>query len=386
MIHDVQSVLIVEDSKAQRTLLEMMCVDLNIPKILIAKNGRKALDLLETEQNIDLLLCDLELPEIDGIEMINLIAKKRKNFALVVMSGREQSLISAVELMAKSEGLYTLGAIKKPLSENVLRSVLEKFNRQSLTNISAPKQSITKQIQASDLLEALKQDQLSLYFQPKVQFKTDELVGVEALLRWRHPIHGMISPAEFIPLAIKYQLIDTLTLWVIDKAILTLKNWQNQQINLSISINLSAKSFENPAFASQILERLQQHKINPKNLIFEVTETEVINDIGAALCLLTKLRLAGFGLSIDDYGTGQSSVRQLTQIPFTELKMDRMLIDGIHGKDHLKVIFESTQRMCHKLDIQIVAEGIEKIEEWNYLTQADCDLAQGFLICPPVTV
>ncbi|MGC9386546.1 MAG: EAL domain-containing response regulator [Hydrogenovibrio sp.] len=397
MNHDVQSVLIVEDSKTQRVLLETLCADLGIATVLSAKNGRQAIDKLMSVPQIDLVICDLELPKIDGIEMLYLIGKRRKNFALLVMSGREQSLISAVELMAKSEGFYTLGAHKKPVKESDLTAVLHRFNRDELSRITqrfnrdqlshilqskAYKQT---QISPADIKAALLDNQFALHFQPKVSCKKQTLQGVEALIRWQHPLHGMVSPGEFIPMAVEYNLIDLITLWVIQKAISTLDDWHKKGLKTRISVNLSAKSFEGPGFAQQVLNLLSERKIDPKRLVFEVTETELIRDIGMALRLLTKLRLCGFGLSIDDYGTGQSSIKQLTQIPFTELKVDRSLIDGIHAQDHLKVIFESTLRMSHKLNIEVVAEGIEKVADWQYLANSGCDLAQGFLICPPVS-
>lgn len=334
---------------------------------------------------IDLVICDLELPKIDSIEMLYLIGKRRKNFALLVMSGREQSLISAVELMAKSEGFYTLGAHKKPVKESDLTAVLQRFNRDELNHIIQPKAYKQTQISPADIKAALLDNQFALHFQPKVSCKKQTLQGVEALIRWQHPLHGMVSPGEFIPMAVEYNLIDLITLWVIQEAVDTLADWHKKGLKTRISVNLSAKSFESPGFAQQVLNLLSERKIDPKRLVFEVTETELIRDIGAALVLLTKLRLNGFGLSIDDYGTGQSSIKQLTQIPFTELKVDRSLIDGIHAQDHLKVIFESTLRMSHKLNIEVVAEGIEKVADWQYLANSGCDLAQGFLICPPVS-
>jgi EAL domain-containing protein (putative c-di-GMP-specific phosphodiesterase class I) len=131
-----------------------------------------------------------------------------------------------------------------------------------------------------------------------------------------------------------------------------------------------------------VIKLLSQAAIAPADLIFEVTETVVIDNIGGALAFLSRLRLHGFGLSIDDYGTGYSSVKQLSQIPFTELKMDRSLIDGIASKSHLQVIFESTLSMCNKLGIALVAEGIEKAKDWDYLRLAGCHVAQGYYISP----
>lgn len=385
MLHDVKSVLIVEDSKTQRTILEMMCTELGIDHVVGVENGQEALEYLEDDNSVDLMLCDLELPELNGIELINHISKTRKNFALVIMSGREQSLISSVELMAKSEGFYTLGGYRKPFSQTELEAVLGNFDRNRLIQVPSFQKREKPFITIESFKNALSANEFTLYFQPKVFCENDELEGVEALIRWKHPEYGMIAPDDFIPFAIENNLINELTLLVVKKSIDALTRWETYGLNTKISINLSAKSFTESSFSQQILNILSTGNIKPSQLTFEVTETEVIHDIGSALSLLTKLRLAGFGLSIDDYGTGQSSIKQLTQIPFTELKIDRSLIEDIHLKDHLKVIFESTLRMCSKMDIKVVAEGIEKIEEWDYLTQAGCDIAQGYLICPPVT-
>ncbi len=377
-------VLIVEDSACQAEYLAALCRDCGISKLATAENGRVALELLDTaETPFDILICDLEMPDLDGIELIHLLANRNSSIALIIVSSREQSLISAVELMAVTEDIYVLGSIRKPVPLGALEALIKDFRGKAVARTKG-RVPLNAALTVQELEQGLALHQFELHYQPKLFMDNGMLHGLEALVRFRHPERGLLYPCDFIELCEEKGLIDSLSFEVISMAIQQMVIWNQHGFAPRVSVNLSGRSFGNSAFTQDVMTLLSQAAIAPSDLIFEVTETQVIGNIGQALAFLSRLRLNGFGLSIDDYGTGYSSVKQLSQIPFTELKMDRSLIDGIATKSHLQVIFESTLSMCNKLGIDLVAEGIEKCKDWDYLRSAGCHLAQGYYISPPM--
>lgn len=379
------SVLIIEDSKAQRLFMLELCRQMGITEIAEADNGRSALAVMDSRHEpFDLLICDLEMPDIDGIELINLLSARHIRSGLIIASGRERSLLSAVELMASTEGLYVLGALQKPVAEAELLALVRKYQQDDLKQKQACEQRERLLLGKEELQQALTERRFVLHYQPKIDFATVKLTGAEALVRLQGTDGQLIFPNDFIPLCERFGLIDELSYQVIELAIAQQQRWLAAGLSLSISVNLSAYSFEQSEFSARVIALIKDCAVPPNSLIFEVTETGVIKDIGRALAILTRLRLFGCGLSIDDYGTGYSSVKQLSQIPFTELKVDRSLVDGISTKAHLQVIFESTLSMCQKLGIELVAEGVERPDDWHYLQQAGCNIAQGYLISPPL--
>lgn len=379
------SVLIIEDSAVQRLFLVDLCRQLGIQEIAEADNGRTALSVIGSRlEPFDILICDLEMPDIDGIELINLLSARHISSGLIIASGRERSLLSAVELMASSEGLYVLGTLQKPVCERELLALVHKYRQDGLQQQKRAEQRQQMQLSKEALEQALAERRFVLHYQPKVDMQNQQLKGAEALVRLQLPDLPLIYPNDFIPLCERYRLIDELSYQVIEMAIAQQQRWRDAGLTLSLNINLSATSFEGSEFSSRVVDLMKNCAVPASSLIFEVTETGVIKDIGRALSILTRLRLFGCGLSIDDYGTGYSSVKQLSQIPFTELKVDRSLIHGIATKAHLQVIIESTISMCQKLGIELVAEGVERPDDWQYLRQAGCHVAQGYLISPPV--
>lgn len=380
---DSLNVLIVEDSAVQREYLLQLCRDAGMTQFFVAENGQVALPIL-ANQSIDLLICDLEMPDLDGIELLHQIAKLNSTVKVIIVSGRELNLISSVELMAKSDGLNVLGSMQKPIQAEVFQRLVTQLDQKCLQKAVAKTKEQLPPLDFSELRDAILQYRFILHYQPKIDRNSGQLAGVEALVRLQHPSRGLVYPGDFIAVCERYQLIDALSYEVLLQAIAQLEQWKKQGFSSTISVNLSATSFENNSFMQQVNKLLAQSPIQPTDLIFEVTETAVIHNMGQALAFLSRLRLSGFGLSIDDYGTGYSSVKQLSQIPFTELKIDRSLVDGIANRPHLQVIFESTVSMCSKLGIHVVAEGVESAADWQYLARFNGLIVQGYYVAKPM--
>ncbi|WP_157670161.1 EAL domain-containing protein [Chitinibacter sp. GC72] len=380
-----KSILIVDDSPLQRSFAVEMCQKLGIRLIFQAGNGLEALELLALlKKQPDIMMVDLEMPDMDGVELIQKLQELHYQIPLIIASSREESLISSVSTMITALGQPLLGSLKKPINPAQL---LASFNGLSqLQRQPHHKHSpITAQLRQEDLIEAIAHGQIVPFFQPKVDIATGLIKGVEALARWQHPELGLIPPDFFIPLAEKSdQIIRLLTLAIAEQTIRQCAAWNKRSLHLSYAINLSPRLLSSINFFQEITKIPALHGISNEQITWEVTESSVVNNLAAALGTLARLRLKGFGLSIDDYGTGFSSMQQLARIPFTELKIDRSFVNGACQQQNLSIILQSAIDMANRLGMSTVAEGVETLEDWRLLQQFGCEIAQGYFIAKPM--
>jgi diguanylate cyclase (GGDEF)-like protein/PAS domain S-box-containing protein len=236
-----------------------------------------------------------------------------------------------------------------------------------------------------ELRHAIEADELLLHYQPKIDLLHRRLFGVEALVRWRHPRHGMILPDQFVPLAEKGGLIKPLTHWVLRRAIQECRTWVNGAGTIPVAVNLSAKNLHDPTLVGQVVDLLESSDLGPERLNLEVTETTVMSDPSRATEVLQRVRDWGVELSIDDFGTGYSSLAYLHMLPVSELKIDRSFVTGMGaGEGRNACIVESTSSLGHSLRLRVVAEGVEDAATLDHLAHLGCDGAQGFHIARPM--
>jgi EAL domain-containing protein (putative c-di-GMP-specific phosphodiesterase class I) len=235
-------------------------------------------------------------------------------------------------------------------------------------------------------LHGLTEDQFEPFFQPKVDLATGRVVGAEALARWRHPQHGIIAPAAFIKILEDSGKIDELMWVMLRKAIVFCGTVNTMGVESSVAVNLSLKSLNNVELAGRVAATVERHNLDPSKVCLELTESAATTNLGAALENLTRLRMAGFGLSIDDFGTAYSSMQQLTRIPFTELKIDRSFVTNAVNHEAARVMLTSSLQIARQLNLKSVAEGVETQQEWDLLQELGCDLAQGYFIAKPMEV
>ncbi|MGA7703430.1 MAG: EAL domain-containing protein [Solirubrobacteraceae bacterium] len=231
---------------------------------------------------------------------------------------------------------------------------------------------------------ALERDEFVLFYQPKIDLETGRVVGVEALLRWRHPQRGMLAPLEFMPLIEQTALIGSVTKYVIDQALIQHAAWREAGLDLGMSVNLSAFNLSDPSLATHVESLLKAHSTPAGALTVEVTESAAMADVDKALRVLHALRGLGVGISIDDFGSGHASIAYLTRLPATELKIDRSLITHICENPRDEAIARTTIDLARHLDLSVVAEGIETAEVAERLVQIGCDVGQGYFISRPL--
>ncbi|WP_425998713.1 EAL domain-containing protein [Caulobacter sp. DWR1-3-2b1] len=231
-----------------------------------------------------------------------------------------------------------------------------------------------------DLRQVIEQDGLALAYQPKLRLSNDRVEVVEALVRWKHPVRGAVSPDEFIGLAEQTGLIDDLTRWVVRRALADQEHLRGMGLDVEIHINLSGQMVADAAFALWLLEVTERHSAGRIGL--EITETAVINEPERALANLQSFAAAGLKIAIDDYGSGLSSLSYLKQIPAHELKIDRLFISQLTSSHRDPLLVRSTIDLAHALGMEVTAEGVEDSMTLALLKMMGCDLAQGYLVSP----
>jgi predicted signal transduction protein with EAL and GGDEF domain len=235
-----------------------------------------------------------------------------------------------------------------------------------------------------DLRRAVRNDELALYLQPKIDLKTRKICGAEALVRWDHPTMGFLPPKEFIPVAEQSGNISLVTHWIIVTAIRECRHWQDEGLTLPISINLSGRDLHNQDLPRFILESLRESGLDPGCLVLEITEEVLVKDFDRATLMLQHLRDMGARISIDDFGTSYSSLAQIQRLPIDELKIDRSFVTNLPDIEDDLAIVRSTIDLAHTLGLELVAEGVETRVAMDWLAEQGCERAQGYLISRPM--
>lgn len=328
------------------------------------------------------IILDLQMPSVDGIEVLRWLAEQQCKAEIVIMSGFDQKVIDAARRLGQERGLSISATMQKPFR---VEDVIAALGGQR----AEPE---TPAINAAAIENALQNSQFRLVYQPKMHLRPaggaagpmGRMVGFEALLRWQHPQRGMIGPAEFLDILAGSGLMERATDVVVDMALLQLKEWQAQDFDVSVAVNISAHSIRDAAFADRLKAKCDIIGVQPASIIIELTETAAMSDVVTAMDVLTRLRIKGFRLSIDDFGTGYSSLVQLQMLPFSELKIDRAFVQDCDRSKQSAVIVKTIIDLAHNLDLTCVAEGVESEAQLSLLRSLGCEMVQGYLISKPL--
>ncbi len=371
-----RSALIVDDSAVTRKVAERMLRECGVSNVKTTNNGLEGLEAIKSMRP-DVVLLDLQMPIMDGIEVLA-NADAQCPPVILCSSSDEKTLNSAREV-GSLRGIRIIGILEKPYTEAALKMLLNRVGDE-LTNKS---DKVIPVLDERLILEKFK-DFVSLVFQPKVSIKGGKLEGVEALVRWRGEAGALLPPSIFLPILENSGNIGVLTQLVVQRAIETLVTWNAAGIDTNVSINVSALDVESLNFVEFVTKAAEAQGVVPNKITLEVTETKVAADIGKMLANLTRLRLRGFGLSIDDFGCGTSSLQQLRQAPFTELKIDRQFTQNLTKDPQNNAIVETCIELGAKLGLSVVAEGVETQEDMNRLCEMGCKTVQGYFTARPM--
>lgn len=380
------AVLLIDDDPFALKVLSVQLEGLrpkrpNDPKLIPCDRAQAALALLEKgQQQVSLVICDIQMPGMDGVEFVRNLARLHYRGGILLVSGEDNRILQATERVAKLHKLRVLGALRKPVMEAQLRRALQGM----LSEAQREPEERRPRVELEDLRRAIHAHELVNHYQPKVRMTTGEVVGVEVLVRWQHREFGLVLPKWFIPMAEQFGMLDELAGEVIQNALRQSRHWVSMGRSIDIAINISMSNLGSLDFPDRLAQMAGDVGLSLNNLILEITEAQVMTDPRSQLDILARLKLKGIRLSIDDFGTGYSNLAQLRDLPFDELKIDRGFVHQAGADPSKHAILTASIGLARKFGMQTVGEGVEDRKDWHVLRQAGCDIAQGYFIAKPM--
>jgi len=376
-MRNFNSVLIVDDDPTQLIILSTYFSALNVPEIHSALNSADALHIVKKQSGqLDLIVTDLQMPRMDGLEFMRHLKNYCFSGDLAIISGVKNDLLNHAGRLAKMHQLNLIGEISKPLRKDMLDNVFLRHSEKQ----NADKSTDTHIITQDDFASALANNDIIPYYQPKIEIQTGRVVGAESLARWISPPVGNISPEIFVKFAEANGRIEDLTFYLFDKVLSDMPAFLEFDPVQKIAINLAPEMISNIALPDQISERMKACNITAKNISFEITENSILNLKPETLEVLSRLRINDFEIAIDDFGTGSSNIQTLRDFPFSELKIDRSFISNATKNSFSRETVKAAISLARQLGMNIVAEGIEDLETWNFAEAQGIEHAQGYLM------
>ncbi len=375
------SVLVVDDQEHVRRWILRVLHDMGISKIDEAADGKEALARVAAPgASFDLILCDLKMPEYDGVQLIRSMALIGVQSAVILVSIEAERVLETSAMLAEERGLRVLGVVAKPLSAEKLLPLLRALDEAPVVERGESGPSTER------LREELPKGTLHLAYQPKIEMATGRLVGVEALVRWRHPELGLLQPDAFVQIcedepALGAWLLD----FTLDEAIGFAARWTEGGHPVDVAVNVHAGAFDDLELPDRIEGLAKAQGVASSRLTLEITERSVAQDALRMLDVATRLRLKGFSLAVDDFGTGQSGLAQLHRLPFNQIKIDRQFVHGSAESSSKRSVVEATVALARNLQLTSIAEGVQRRAEWDLLQNLGCEQMQGFFTARPMS-
>ena len=335
----------------------------------------------------DVILLDLLMPGMDGVEVLRHLATGGSRAQIILMSGMDRRMLDSARKVAAMQQLCVAGVLHKPFRPVDLRDLLAGIVSPTKTAAGKTVRASEVVVTVEDLARAISQDELVVHYQPKLNLSDGRWIGVEALIRWQHPVYGLLFPDAFVHIAEDSELALPFTYEVARKAVSDCAAMMaTMAFEGSLAINVPPSALTDPTVPERLLDILSGASFDPSRLVVEITETSIPSVQALSLDILTRLRMRGIRLSIDDFGTGHSSLERLHESPFDELKIDMMFVLGAEHDSALRLIAESAIQLGHSLGMVVAAEGVENAEALAWLTRIGCDYAQGYHISRPVAL
>jgi len=376
----VSRLLIIDGDAGAATMLAAIARETGFEPTHVA--GLELREARESDLDRYGVICvDLEPRGADGIELLRAFGARGCRAGILVMTSLDSRVLTAAHRLAVAHGLHVMGSVPKPLDAATVHSLLRSFQPAGDVQAEAP----AAYVSMNDLQRGLDLGEVQVHFQPKIIVDTLDFSGVEALVRWSAPARGNIPPDAFIALAERSGLIGQLTHTVMARALADCAAWHAAGIDTRTAINLSPRSLGDLELPDVMQRLADAHGVDPSRVVVEITEGWREQDDIIALDVLTRLRLKGFTLSIDDFGTGYSTMLQLKRIPFNELKLAGSFIHGAASDREARAILESSVTLGRQLGLHVVAEGIERQEDWDLVAELGCDEAQGYFVARPMS-
>lgn len=371
-------VLLVEQRSFQRAVGLRLLESLGVEELRAAASGPEALVLI-AERAPDVVVCDLQMKDTDGIAVVRDIAQQAPDVSVILSSTLEGGMLVAVEKMVQAYGARVAGIIGKPLEPAPLREALERACRSERRQAMAPIQPLPDAV----IRSALDEGRFVAHYEPKVEVATGKVSSVEALARLY--LDGqLVSPIRFVPRIEELGWMEDLTFNILKVALRDLIEWDQQHVKLKVAINVPPSLLNDPGFPDRFHGEVRARGVAPERLTLEITETASVSGQGGMLESLARLRIQGFELAIDDFGTGHSSLQQLAQAPFSEMKIDREFVSGAPSRYEMRMVVESSVELARRLKLKVCAEGVDNVEAMSLLWDLRVDSLQGWLFSKPL--
>ncbi|EKR74605.1 EAL domain-containing response regulator [Leptospira noguchii] len=338
------------------------------------------------------IILDLMIPDVDGVDVLRMLSGKKFSVSVILISGADRRVLQSAEALAIQYGLKISGVLEKPIRireyQKLLTGLLSEQKNESTHSFTAGNRAAHEQtsvIGPEEIEQGIRENQFVLFYQPKINFKTGTVSGFESLVRWSHPKRGLVFPDAFIPTLESYpSLMDAMTEKLILQALAQCSIWNKQFPGIAVAVNVSPVSMNKLILPETIAKMIENFGLKNNQLIVEVTETQLLENMTSTLDILTRIRIRGIGLSVDDFGIGYSSLKQIHRYPFTELKIDRSFVSVAPYDKEALFICQAAIDLGHKLGMTVVAEGIETAEVGELMKQQGCDKGQGYFYSKPM--
>ncbi|OCH17339.1 hypothetical protein A6E05_13690 [Aliivibrio sp. 1S165] len=374
-------ILIIDDDKLQANMLKSLIVEQCGSDAECVYSGSEAIELIN-KNVFDLIFCDIRMPNMDGVELLIRINNTDFNGGIVIVSALDTSLISIVSDLCHSLQFLLIDALEKPIKNEKIKEIIQTVNEINLEKHDINKAKDIK-FSIEDIIEAIDNGEMINYYQPQVDFKTEKIISVETLVRWQHPTYGLLTPYYFLDTCKKQGILDKLFNIVFDNVI---SDYLSGELKYKVSINITYDSLCKKGFSDEFINKCKENNLDTSLFMLELTEGDAYNSSINFLENISRLRIHKVGVSIDDFGTGHSSLDKLSRLPFTEMKLDRSFITNCLRDRFKQIIIEFSVELAKELNISIVAEGVENKETWEYLKSMDFDICQGFYSGRPISI
>lgn len=372
--------LVVEDHEFQRRSLAQLLMTLGAEAVYQAEDGRAALQVIrDPDRPVDIVLSDLSMPGMDGMEFIRHLSEAGSRVSLVLASALEPALLAAVANMAQAYGVRLLGVLGKPVAAVKLTPLIE-LHRAGKDTHASPESAFS----LDEIAEAWTHGEFALWYEPQVVLTTGAVRGMHASARWRHPVRGLLEPADFLPSIQARGLKEDFAWLVVQKSVAQCCRWREEGRGLVVSVNLDFDSLADVHTATRIRQLAENEGLEPRYMVLGVPESALKTDQARVLENLARLRVHGFGLAIDDFGSGPMDIERLAMVAFTELRIRSSFVSGADRDDGARAGLAIGLELAQQLQLKTAASGITTKEEWRLLHDWACQLAQGPFIAPPM--
>lgn len=374
----IQNALVVDSNELQHLPMAKVLRQSGVSEVISALDGARAVAALR-DRSWDLIVLDLDITDLTGLQVIDLLAERCRNVRLVIVSSQPSRILNAASAYARHRGLAVAAALRKPLkAEQVRNIVAAAVESPTSAHDAAPVKRSAQQFSREELRGALLEQQIQAYFQPQHCAITGVLRGAEILARWHRADGSVLAPAEFLPAMEREGLLESLTSYMLSCAFDCIAA-EDSESSLLMAVNVPACIANGVHWAQSVADHAYHAGVDPSRVVIEITEDGGERCNPALAGAVTQLRLRGFNCAIDDFGSGDSSLDRLLQVPFNELKINRSMLVEARDHAHARCLLASTIAMARQMVATVVVEGVETYRDLDMVRSLGCHTTQGYL-------